>query len=79
MGVMSNNNVRVLDWPARSPYINHIEHLWDELKRRMRARPAQLMVQELRHEAIRTCVNIPQNFIKRYILSMRARCRAVIQ
>ncbi|KAJ8869531.1 hypothetical protein PR048_028522 [Dryococelus australis] len=34
----ADNNVRRLDWPAQSPDFNPIEHLWDEMDRRVRAR-----------------------------------------
>ena len=31
--------VEELDWPAQSPDLNPNLHLWDELERRLRARP----------------------------------------
>ena len=31
--------VEELDWPAQSPHLNLIEHLWDEFECRLRARP----------------------------------------
>ena len=32
-------DVEEFDWPAHSPDLNPIEHLWDELECRLRARP----------------------------------------
>ena len=31
--------VEELDWPAQSPDLNPIKHLWDEFEQRLRARP----------------------------------------
>ena len=38
MNFLQTNNVNVLDWPARSPDISPIEHLWDHLGRRVKER-----------------------------------------
>ena len=51
-------NIRRLDWPANSPYLNPIKHIWDELGRRVyRHNPPQTLVQ-LRQRLIQEWNNI---------------------
>ena len=71
--------VNVMPWPLLSPDLNPIEHICDELGRRVRARPMQ--PQNLRQLEItlhQEWAQIPQNVERRYLHLMRPRCDAVI-
>ena len=72
------NDVRLLDWPAKSPDLNPTEHVWDILKRRVRQLRQHRTLAQLQHDAIQIWREITQPTIQNYIRSMRQRCRAVI-
>lgn len=69
-----------MEWPARSPDLNPIEHIWDELKRRVRERnPAPTRIQDLQAAIQEEWEAIPQETIRKIIRSMKNRLRAVIK
>lgn len=69
-----------MDWPARSPDLNPIEHAWDMLQTAISARPVQpTTVPGLQQALLDEWARLPQQSIRRLISSMRRRCRAVIQ
>lgn len=69
-----------LDWPPISPDLNPIEHLWDILKRRIRARnPVPNSIETLRNAAHEEWNRIPQEVIRNLLQSMPRRMQAVIR
>jgi hypothetical protein len=72
-------NVDVLPWPAVSPDLSPIEHVWDEMERRLRHLPNQpVMLAEMGLALIRIWNNIPQALFNNLVRSMRRRCQASI-
>lgn len=77
---LNNVGLPVIEWPPRSPDMNPIEHLWDKLKRRVRAHiPAPANLRELENAVLTEWENIPQNAIQDLIRSMPRRMNAVIR
>ncbi|KFM70164.1 Transposable element Tcb2 transposase, partial [Stegodyphus mimosarum] len=63
-----------MDWPAFSPDLNPVEHVWDMLGRRVAARqPPPTCLPELRRALLFEWCNIPQDQIDNLILSMPRR------
>ena len=61
---LANNNIAPLAWPPYSPDLTPIEHMWDELDRRVRKRrnpPATLA--QLRNALIDEWNNIPMQTV----------------
>ena len=79
MDFLAQNNVTVLPWASRSPDLNPIEHLWDNLDRCVRHRQQQSQtLQQLRDALQDEWRRIPQRHLRRLIHSMPNRCQAVI-
>lgn len=77
---LADIGVRAMDWPARSPDLNPIEHMWDELKKRIRARvPTVSSIQELKDALIEEWNNISQDFVVQLVASLTNRMNEVIR
>ena len=71
-------NINVLSWSSKSPDLNPIEHMWEELDRRVRLRPNQHATLADIRIALRADWNcMPQDIIAQTIFSIRRRIQAV--
>ena len=76
---LQQNNVDHLEWPARSPDLSPIGHVWDILSQRVRQRvPRPRTLQALDAALQEEWRRIPQLQIARLIRSMRRRFVACI-
>ena len=59
---LTANNVNVMEWPSMSPDLSPIEHIWDELDRRVRAnQPTNLP--QLQATLLQEWNNLPINIV----------------
>ena len=76
---LQQQHITRIDWPACSPDLNPIEHVWDQLGRAVQAR---LNVNSTRSDLRRFLVEewdrLPQDNVQRLVHSMRRRCAACI-
>ena len=77
---LRDNAVETIPWPAMSPDINPIEHLWDILGRRVRQRdPPVHTLNELNVALHEEWNRITQNQIRRLTQGMRRRMESVVR
>ena len=74
---LANNNIAPLAWPPYSPDLTPIQHMWDELDRRVRKRrnPHATLAQ-LRNALIDEWNNIPMRTVNALVNSIQRRIRA---
>ena len=76
--LLQRNNVNVLDWPARSPDLSPIEHMWDMLGRRVHERHDVNSMADLEMALHQEWRRIPVYDVNKLMNSMRRRCDAVM-
>ncbi|GFX09646.1 transposable element Tcb2 transposase [Trichonephila clavipes] len=77
--LLESEDIERMDWPARSPDLNPIEHVWDFLGRRLAARTLPpVTIRELRLALQDEWAAMPQQLIDTLILSMSRRCETCL-
>ncbi|GFT86715.1 transposable element Tcb2 transposase [Trichonephila clavipes] len=78
--LLESEDIERMDWPARSPDVNTIEHVWDFLGRRLAARTLPpVKIQERRLALQDEWAAMPQQLIDTLILSMGRRCETCLE
>ncbi|GFV96010.1 transposable element Tc3 transposase [Trichonephila clavipes] len=77
--LLESEDIERMDWPARSPDLNTIEHVWDFLGRRLAARTLPpVTILELRLALQDEWAAMPQQLIATLIVSMGRRCETCL-
>ncbi|GFX21230.1 transposable element Tcb2 transposase [Trichonephila clavipes] len=77
---LEDHGLERMEWPARSPDLNPIEHLWDYLGREVAAlNPPPRSLHELKQGLLCVWSSLPIPVSDSLINSMRNRCRQCIQ
>ncbi|GFS86480.1 transposable element Tcb2 transposase [Trichonephila clavipes] len=77
--MLEAETIQRMEWPACSPDLNPIEHVWDILGRRIAARPRPpATVRDLEIALLEEWNSIPQSLIDNLIASRENRCAAVL-
>ncbi|GFT48271.1 transposable element Tcb2 transposase [Trichonephila clavipes] len=77
--LLESEDIERMDWPARSPDLNPIEHVRDFLGRRLAARTLPpVMIREFRLALQDEWAAMPQQLIDTLILSMGRRCETCL-
>ena len=76
---LQQQHITRIDWPACSPDLNPIEHLWDQLGRAVQAcLNVNSTRADLRTFLVKEWDRLPQDNVQRLVHSMRRRCAACI-
>ncbi len=74
---LAQKKISVLPWPAQSPDLNPVEHLWEHVSRQLKNKRCSNATQ-LIEEITAICSSIPRSVIEKLVESMPRGCAAVI-
>ena len=75
--MLDEKGVERVKWPSFSPDLNPIEHIWDEVERKMRKKPKNEF--ELKQVLLKVWYNIGNDVTKKLVDSVRNRLHEVIR
>uniref|UniRef100_A0A9J7YAI0 Transposase n=1 Tax=Cyprinus carpio carpio TaxID=630221 RepID=A0A9J7YAI0_CYPCA len=76
---LQDEGIDAMDWPAHSPELNPVEHIWVIMSRSIHQRHvAPQTVQELADALVQVWEEIPQETIRHLIRSMPRHCREAV-
>ncbi|GFW03659.1 transposable element Tcb2 transposase [Trichonephila clavipes] len=76
--LLESEDITRMDWPAYSPDLKTIKHVWDALRRRIAARLHHPENTQQKQVLIEEWALLPQEMLHQLVLSMRRRCEATI-
>lgn len=78
--VLRENEINRMNWPARSPDMNVIEHVWSSMKLKLNQREQEFMnLEELAIAVREEWESIPQGFIRNLVDSMPRRTAELLR
>lgn len=77
---LRDHEIEHLEWPAKSPDLNPIEHLWDQLGRALNDSPRRpCTLEDLKNSLQQEWEQIPMENVIQLVESMPRRCMAVVE
>ena len=74
MNFLDGHNIPLLPWPAQSPDMNPIEHVWDYIGRQVYADSTITTRDGLRRAVHQAWDNMPVDYLQTLVHSMRSQC-----
>ena len=77
---LSENEINVMKWPAQSPDLNPIEHIWNDVDRRLRKLPGKISSKEDLWDKLQDAWNdLKEDDCRKLIKTMPERVRDIIK